>query len=136
MQLVTTKSDGSDEQDSNLKNSPEEKAKRVSLGPLLGLKSYLLRHKGMLLAAFLALVASAAATLAVPLAIRRMIDLGFSGIEPDLIDTYFGTLLGVGVVLAVASAARFYCVNWLGERVVADLRSDVFRHLSGLSPAF
>ncbi len=90
----------------------------------------------MLGAALLALLASAAATLVVPLAIRRMIDLGFSGIEPDLIDTYFGTLIGVGVVLAVASAARFYCVNWLGERVVADIRSDVFKHLTGLSPAF
>lgn len=136
MQLVTPKSDGSDEQDSDLKNSSEEKAKRVSLGPLLGLKPYLFRHRVMLAAALLALLASAAATLAVPLAIRRMIDLGFSGIEPDLIDTYFGTLIGVGVVLAVASAARFYCVNWLGERVVADIRSDVFKHLTGLSPAF
>jgi ATP-binding cassette subfamily B protein len=90
----------------------------------------------MLAAAFLALVVSAAATLAVPLAVRRMIDLGFSGIEPDLIDAYFATLIGVGVVLALASAARFYCVNWLGERVVADIRSDVFKHLTGLSPAF
>ena len=136
MQLVTPKSDGSDEHVSDLKDSPEEKPKRVSLGPLLGLKPYLFRHKAMLGAALLALLASAAATLVVPLAIRRMIDLGFSGIEPDLIDTYFGTLIGVGVVLAVASAARFYCVNWLGERVVADIRSDVFKHLTGLSPAF
>jgi ATP-binding cassette subfamily B protein len=136
VQLVTPQSDGSDEQDSDLKDSSEKKSKRVSLGPLLGLKPYLFRHKAMLLAALLALLASAAATLAVPLAIRRMIDLGFSGIEPDLIDTYFGTLIGVGVVLAVASAARFYCVNWLGERVVADIRSDVFKHLTGLSPAF
>jgi len=115
----------------------EEKAtKRVSLRPLLQLRPYLLRYKAMLAAAFLALVLAAAATLAVPLAMRRMIDLGFSGIEPDLIDVYFGTLLGVGVVLALASAARFYCVNWLGERVVADIRSDVFKHLTGLSPAF
>jgi ATP-binding cassette subfamily B protein len=136
VQLVTPKSDGSDEHVSDLKDSPEEKPKRVSLGPLLGLKPYLFRHKAMLGAALLALLASAAATLVVPLAIRRMIDLGFSGIEPDLIDTYFGTLIGVGVVLAVASAARFYCVNWLGERVVADIRSDVFKHLTGLSPAF
>ena len=90
----------------------------------------------MLAAAFLALVVAAAATLAVPLAMRRMIDLGFSGIDPDLIDTYFATLIGVGLVLALASAARFYCVNWLGERVVADIRSDVFKHLTGLSPAF
>jgi ATP-binding cassette, subfamily B, bacterial len=90
----------------------------------------------MLAAAFLALLVSAAATLAVPMAVRRMIDLGFSGIEPDLIDKYFATLAGIGLILALASAARFYCVNWLGERVVADIRSDVFKHLTGLSPAF
>jgi ATP-binding cassette subfamily B protein len=90
----------------------------------------------MVITAFVALVVAAVATLAVPLAMRRMIDLGFSGIDPDLIDTYFATLIVVGLVLAVASAVRFYCVNWLGERVVADIRSDVFRHLTGLSPAF
>jgi ATP-binding cassette subfamily B protein len=72
----------------------------------------------------------------VPLAVRRMIDVGFSGIEPGLVDKYFATLLGVGLILALASAARFYCVNWLGERVVADIRADIFRHLTGLSPAF
>ncbi|HEY8263056.1 MAG TPA: ABC transporter transmembrane domain-containing protein [Methyloceanibacter sp.] len=104
--------------------------------PLSALKPYLARHKGMLSAALLALLISAAATLAIPLAVRRMIDLGFSGIEPDLIDKYFATLVGVGLILALASAARFYCVNWLGERVVADMRRDVFRHLTGLSPAF
>jgi ATP-binding cassette subfamily B protein len=70
------------------------------------------------------------------MAVRRMIDLGFSGIEPDLIDKYFATLVGIGLILALASAARFYCVNWLGERVVADIRRDVFKHLTGLSPAF
>jgi ATP-binding cassette, subfamily B, bacterial len=90
----------------------------------------------MLAAALIALVVSAAATLAVPLAVRRMIDLGFSGIDPDLINKYFATLAGIGLILALASAARFYAVNWLGERVVADIRRDVFKHLTGLSPAF
>jgi ATP-binding cassette subfamily B protein len=90
----------------------------------------------MLAAALIALVAAAGAMLVLPLALRRMIDLGFSGIEPELVDVYFGTLVGVGAVLALASAARFYCVNWLGERVVADIRTDVFSHLTGLSPAF
>jgi ATP-binding cassette subfamily B protein len=118
------------------RDAKDQRAKRVSLRPLLSLTSYLLRHKGMLSAAFIALLVSAGATLAVPLAVRRMIDLGFSGIEPDLIDKYFLTLVGIGIVLALASAARFYAVNWLGERVVGDIRSDVFRHLTGLSPAF
>ena len=135
MQLVPPKSDDEDRQESEIEES-EEKAKRVSLRPLLRLRPYLLHYKGMLAVAFLALLLAAAATLAVPLAMRRMIDLGFSGIEPDLIDVYFATLIGVGVVLALASAARFYCVNWLGERVVADIRADVFKHLTGLSPAF
>jgi ATP-binding cassette subfamily B protein len=102
----------------------------------MGLRPYLLRHKEMLAAALIALLVSAATTLAVPLAVRRMIDLGFSGIEPDLIDKYFATLAGIGLILALASAARFYAVNWLGERVVADIRRDVFKHLTGLSPAF
>jgi ATP-binding cassette subfamily B protein len=111
-------------------------ARRASLRSLGALKPYLFRHKGMLTAALLALVVSAAATLAVPLAVRRMIDLGFSGIDPGLIDKYFATLACIGLVLALSSAARFYAVNWLGERVVADIRRDVFAHLTGLSPAF
>ena len=109
---------------------------RASLRPLLALKPYVLRYRGMIAAALAALIVSAAATLAVPLAVRRMIDVGFSGVEPGLVDKYFATLLGVGFILALASAARFYCVNWLGERVVADIRADIFRHLTGLSPAF
>ena len=111
-------------------------AERPSLRSLGALKPYFFRHKGMLAAALAALVVSAGATLAVPLAVRRMIDLGFSGIDPGLIDKYFATLAGIGLILALASAARFYAVNWLGERIVADLRRDVFAHLTGLSPAF
>jgi ATP-binding cassette subfamily B protein len=52
------------------------------------------------------------------------------------IDRYFGMLILIGLVISLASPARFFCVNWLGERVVADLRADVFRHLSRLGPAF
>jgi ATP-binding cassette subfamily B protein len=102
----------------------------------LAFRPYLLRHKGVLAAGVLALLVAAAATLTVPLAVRRMIDLGFSDVAPDLMDKYFATLVGVGLILALASAARFYCVNWLGERVVADIRRDVFKHLTSLSPAF
>jgi ATP-binding cassette, subfamily B, bacterial len=137
VQLVNAKSDPQDRQKQAFTRDAESsEAGRGSLKPLLALKPYLLRHKGMLAAAFAALLVSAGATLAVPMAVRRMIDLGFSGIEPDLIDKYFATLVGIGLILALASAARFYCVNWLGERVVADIRRDVFKHLTGLSPAF
>ena len=135
MQLVSQHPDGRDGH-GQIAAQRSEEAKRASLRPLLGLRPYLLRYKGMLAAALIALLVSAAATLAVPLAVRRMIDLGFSGIEPDLIDKYFATLAGIGLILALASAARFYAVNWLGERVVADIRRDVFKHLTGLSPAF
>ena len=137
MQLVNPKANGRDREDltPTTPTAAGEEA-RVTLRPLLALKPYLLRHKGILAAALAALIVAAVATLAVPLAVRRMIDLGFSGIDPDLMDKYFLTLVGVGGILALASAARFYCVNWLGERVVADIRRDVFKHLTSLSPAF
>jgi ATP-binding cassette subfamily B protein len=136
VQLVNAKSDPKDRREQPFTPQAEREINRASLKPLLALKPNLLRHKGMLAAAFAALLVSAGATLAVPMAVRRMIDLGFSGIEPDLIDKYFATLVVIGLILALASAARFYCVNWLGERVVADIRRDVFKHLTGLSPAF
>jgi ATP-binding cassette subfamily B protein len=107
-----------------------------SLRPLLTLKPYLARHPGRLALAALAMLVSALAMLSVPIAVRRMIDVGFSGKDGVFIDRYFMMLIVIGAVLAVASAARFYYVNWLGERVVADLRADVFRHLATLGPAF
>ncbi len=135
---MTDKPNGTDRR---LRPPPEQpleggRAGSASLRPLLALTPYVLRHKGMVAAALIALLIAAAATLTVPLAVRRMIDIGFTGLEPDLVNKYFVTLLGVGLVLAVASAVRFYCVNWIGERVVADVRADVFKHLTGLSPAF
>ena len=111
-------------------------ARRASLRSLGALKPYLFRLKGMLAAALVALVVSAAATLAVPLAVRAHDRSRLLGIDPGLIDKYFATLAGIGLILALSSAARFYAVNWLGERVVADIRRDVFAHLTELSPAF
>jgi ATP-binding cassette subfamily B protein len=109
---------------------------RRQLPSLLALRPYLARHLGMVLVALAALLASSGAMLVVPLAVRRMIDVGFAAHDGGFIDRYFVTLIGIGLVLAVASAARMYAVNWLGERVVADLRSHVFRHLASLGPAF
>jgi ATP-binding cassette subfamily B protein len=97
---------------------------------------FVMRYPGRLAAAVLALLAAAGATLAVPLAVRRMIDHGFTAADGGFIDRYFGMMIGVVAVLALASAARYYFVTWLGERVVSDLREAVFSHLLALSPGF
>jgi ATP-binding cassette subfamily B protein len=107
--------------------SPRQLKPIASLWPTIG------RYRVMLLTALAALLASAAAMLSVPVAVRGMVDHGFSG---GAIDGYFLALIGLGLGLAVASAARMYAVNWLGERVVADLRTEVFSHLATLGPAF
>ena len=96
----------------------------------------MLRYKLQLALAGVALVVSALAMLVIPMAVRRVIDLGFGTHDGVFIDKYFAMLIVIGLALALASAARFYYVNWLGERVVADLRSDVFRHVADLGPAF
>ncbi|HEX6000166.1 MAG TPA: ABC transporter transmembrane domain-containing protein [Hyphomicrobiaceae bacterium] len=110
---------------------------RRQLTHIASLWPYVWRHPAMLAVAVVALVGSAAATLTVPLAVRGMVDHGFTSAEGSgAIDGYFLTLIGLGLALALASAARMYAVNWLGERVVADLRAEVFGHLTRLGPAF
>ena len=84
----------------------------------------------------LALLVAAMATLAVPIAVRRMIDNGFDSERAGLIDKYFAVMILVVAVLAVASAMRYYLVTTIGERVVADLRDAVFTHIATLSAAF
>lgn len=113
-----------------------EEPKRRSLGPLRRIFPYLANYKGMVAAAVVALVLAAAMTLTLPLAVRRMIDHGFGGGDSDFISQYFGMLVVIGVVLALASAARYFFVITVGERVVSDLRRDVFAHVAELSPAF
>ncbi|MES2750930.1 MAG: ABC transporter ATP-binding protein/permease [Pseudomonadota bacterium] len=112
------------------------KKSRTKLRPLMALLPYVARYRGQALAAFVALIVASAATLAVPLAVRRMIDFGFSPEGVALINSYFAVMIAVVGVLAGASAARYYLVITLGERIVADLRRDVFRHLTSLSPSF
>jgi ATP-binding cassette subfamily B protein len=109
---------------------------KTSLKALLPLVPYAWRYKGWILAAFLALTVASVATLTVPVALRGMIDHGFSAEGAGLIDRYFGVMIAVVAVLAVASACRYYLVMTLGERVVADLRKDVFAHLSSLDARF
>ena len=109
-------------------------AGRRRLRPLMALMPYALRYPGLLAGAAAALIVASLATLVVPLAIRRMIDFGFSA--DGMISHYFAMLIVVALVLAIASASRFYLVTTIGERVVADIRAAVFRHLATLSPSF
>jgi ATP-binding cassette, subfamily B, bacterial len=111
-------------------------ARKAKLRPLIALWPYVARYRGYLVAACAALVVASLATLAVPIAVRRMIDFGFSAERLGLIDQYFAVMIAVVGVLAGASALRYYFVTVLGERVVADLRAAVFAHLTLLSPAF
>src|SRR6185437_1748329 len=87
-------------------------------------------------AASLALIVSSGATLALPAALRGLIDKGFSTDQIQLISRYFGLFLLAAGVLGIATAVRFYFVTWLGERVVADLRKAVFSNVIHLSPSF
>src|SRR4051794_14647523 len=109
---------------------------RAKLRPLLALAPYVARYRGRAFLAFIALTVAALTTLTVPVAVRRMIDFGFSPDGIAMINSYFSVMIAVVAVLAGASAARFYLVMTIGERIVADLRRDVFAHLVSLSPAF
>jgi len=111
-------------------------SRKVRLAPLLTLLPYVRRYRGHVVLAFVALLIAAGATLVVPLAVRRMIDYGFSADRVGLIDRYFSAMIAVAAVLAGASALRYYVVTTLGERVVADLRSAVFAHVTSLSASF
>jgi ATP-binding cassette subfamily B protein len=109
---------------------------RSSLAALKPLIPFALRYKGRIAAALVALVMASTATLIIPLAVRRMIDFGFSSAGADLIDRYFLVMIAVVSMLALASASRYYLVMTLGERVVADIRIAVFAHLTKLDAAF
>ncbi|WP_291854391.1 ABC transporter transmembrane domain-containing protein [Bradyrhizobium sp.] len=120
--------------EAQLTQSPARTGAR--LRPLLALAPYVARYRGRAMLAFIALTIAAITTLIVPIAVRRLIDFGFSPEGIALINSYFSVMIAVVAVLAAASASRYYLVMTIGERIVADLRRDVFAHLTSLSPAF
>jgi ATP-binding cassette subfamily B protein len=115
---------------------PAPAGRVARLRPLLALAPYVARYRGRVTLAFISLTIAAITTLVVPLAVRRMIDFGFTPEGIARINSYFSVMIAVVGVLALASASRFYLVMTIGERIVADLRRDVFAHLMSLSPAF
>jgi ATP-binding cassette subfamily B protein len=112
------------------------KTARLSVRPLARLFPYITRYPHLVVGALVFLLLAAVTTLTLPMAVRRMIDHGFSAQDAGFINTYFSMLAAIAVILALASACRYYFVITLGERVVSDIRRDVFDHVTKLSAAF
>ena len=114
----------------------QQDRRRRSLKPLKRMIPFLARYKLLVAGALFSLVFAAVTALAVPMAMRRVIDHGFSGTNASYINHYFGMLVLLALLLGLASGMRYFFVISLGERVVADLRNAVFSHVTSLSPEF
>jgi ATP-binding cassette subfamily B protein len=115
-------------------STPVTESPRKRLLSLKGLLPFLRPHRALLVGWLAALAMSSSSVLFFPWAFRHVIDQGFVKGAP--IDRWFLLLFGVGIVVALATAARFYCVSLLGERVIADLRRSLYSHLLSLDQSF
>jgi ATP-binding cassette subfamily B protein len=132
-----------DRQTSDAASGPAPFKGKSALATLSGLLPFLRPYRRQFVLAGIALLVAAGATLAIPYAFKQMIDHGFgaagagaAGGSIQNVNATFLALFGVAAVLAVATAARFYTVSWLGERVTADIREAVYRHVVEQSPEF
>jgi ATP-binding cassette subfamily B protein len=113
-----------------------DRPKGRELGHLRQLAGYLRPYAWQVAGATAALTVAAATVLSLGVGLRHLIDQGFGGGDPAVLDRALLALFGAVVVLAAATYARFYLVSWIGERVVADIRRAVYDHVIGLSPSF
>ncbi|KIC46921.1 ABC transporter [Ruegeria sp. ANG-S4] len=113
----------------------EERASSRKLGVLASLWPFMKPYRGLMFGATLALVLTAGMTLALPLAVRRVVD-NFRIEDGELLDWYFLAALGIAAILALGTGVRYALVTRLGERVVADIRKAVFDRVIGMSPEF
>src|SRR5687768_14681045 len=113
-----------------------ERPKSRSLKPLRALWPYLRNYRLILVLAMVALLIAAAAMLVIPMAFRDLIDRGMAAQDAATINTYFVAFLAAAAVFGLFAALRFYFVTWLGERVVADLRSDIYSRVVRMDPTF
>ncbi|CAM8648727.1 MdlB ABC-type multidrug transport system, ATPase and permease components [Comamonadaceae bacterium] len=120
--------------------STSERPKSTNPKSLSGLLPFLKPYRGRIAMALVFLVLAAVATLAFPVALRSLIDGGLvqadKGTQVMALRNHFAALFAVAVALGLFSAARFYMVSWLGERVTADLRNAVYSHVLRQSPEF
>ena len=113
-----------------------DRPKARSLRPLRALWPYLKPYRGTILLALLALLTASAAMLALPVALRYLIDEGMSTGSSETVNRYFIAFLAAAGAFGIFAALRFYLVTWLGERVIADLRSDVYSRVIRMDPTF
>ncbi|MFO7763475.1 MAG: ABC transporter transmembrane domain-containing protein [Wenzhouxiangellaceae bacterium] len=103
---------------------------------LKALRPYVRRYKVALALIGLFLTLAAAGTMAIPAAVGQVIDKGFMADDPETINLWFWLLFGAATVMAVAGGLRFYWVSWLGQRIVTDLRRDVYARVIRMEPEF
>lgn len=121
-----------------MSKTPENRppASKKSVAPLGNLLPHILPYKGKILIALGLLLLAAAMTLSMPVAFRRVIDYGIMANDASAISQHFWLLILLGALMALFSSLRFFMVSWIGERVVADLRSAVFSHILKLTPGY
>ena len=112
----------------------EERAGTKDVAALKALMPFMAPYRGLVVAAILALMLTAALSLTLPLAVRRVID-NFSTENVEILDLYFVAAIGVAALLALGTGLRYALVTRLGERIVADIRKAVFDRVIGLSPS-
>lgn len=113
-----------------------ERPRGKSLKPLRTLVPFILAYRGTLYAALIALLVASAALLALPVALRFLIDNGFAANDVGTINRYFGWFFAAAAVFGGFAALRYYLVSWLGERVVADIRTEVYDRVIRMDPTF
>ena len=117
-------------------NRRGDETPRASIGRLRGILPYLRPYRVQIVVALIALTVGAASVLVLGVGLRMLVDQGFRAGNIGLLNQALTWLIVIVAVLASATFARFYLVSWIGERIVADLRRDVFDHVLRLSPAF
>jgi ATP-binding cassette subfamily B protein len=113
-----------------------DRPKSRDFGRLVDILRFIRPYRWAAIGATLALLVAAGTVLALGPGLKFLIDQGFGEADPSVLNKAVLVLFGVAVLLAGGTAARFYLVSWIGERVVADMRRAVFDHIIGLSPGF
>jgi ATP-binding cassette subfamily B protein len=117
-------------------NATADRPRSKSLNPLRALLPFLRPYRGMMVAALGALLMATVAMLALPVALRQLIDHVVAAKDASTLNRYLIGFLAASLIFGVFAALRFYLVTWLGERVVADLRSAVYRRVVRMDPLF